>query len=298
VKLVNVRKALLSGGAQNKSTSERGASTGRAPFGFTLIELLVVIAIIAILAALLLPALANAKERAKRTHCINNLHQMYIALTLYAGDNNDKFPTWGGNTVNPRAENVIDLDNYIRWVVFNGVINGGHIPQNSAAVNSQGAQFENLGYLYPAKLIADGRLMFCPSYTKGSPLSGENYSSKGYLTYGDGSINGSGGVRCSYTYNPAVPKGSGATGLRLFQKAAEMKGRRTFVMDYIDSQMNNPGYFAHQRSKGWQMLFTDGSVMFSKPDGNTYRMIAAGGYPADIGALNDLLLPILEANAR
>jgi prepilin-type N-terminal cleavage/methylation domain-containing protein/prepilin-type processing-associated H-X9-DG protein len=64
---------------------------------FTLIELLVVIAIIGILAALLMPALGKAKNKAAAAQCTSNLHQIYVAMTQYADDNSEMYPVSGAD---------------------------------------------------------------------------------------------------------------------------------------------------------------------------------------------------------
>ena len=85
-----------------------------------MIELLVVIAIIAILAALLLPALSQAKQKAKTIQCVSNLKQIYLATVMYAGDNDGWMPP------------SYTYTNQIRWDV--ALVNGGYFGNNSLKI--------------------------------------------------------------------------------------------------------------------------------------------------------------------
>ena len=256
-------------------TNRSGPGSRKQGDAFTLTELLVVIAVVGLLAAMLLPALAGAANKGGRAQCAANLRQIGIASMVYAGESNGWFPITtvaGANSPNPY--NHLAGEYYSRIVYFNGPTNT--LVLTNAAVGYGDGTLQNLGYLYRVGLAGNGLSFFCPAQW-GTPAGANAYSPllTSDTTYLRSGI-ALGYVRSSYYFNPRMTKVDpnfnasvlNDNDIRRYQKSSDLEPHKLFAVDYMEASPMAVGMPANQiphfRERGWNVLFTDGSVQFSQ----------------------------------
>lgn len=256
----------------NMNTNNANRAPSRSS-GFTLIELLVVIGIIAVLAAILLPALAAAKRRSLRAQDIDNMREMAQGSIMYAGDFNDWYPICTvGNGNSGGKVNFLSGVHYARYLAW-----GGSLAQGTVFPQVYTNFDQNEGYLYAGKYLGNAHIFYCPAL-QDPVLQPAEYSTPTFM-----SADSAPAIRCPYLYNPRLtdPQNPGAANAlqRKYQKTTQAHQLDVFITDYMEAGGGSsssgadtttgtmgmpfgPSDWAQYPSKGVEVAFTDGSCKF------------------------------------